>query len=73
MTEEFNLSEKIQDQYETKDTLIWTRDVKEFIRRLKEGICFCDEIEKPREFKIICKNCAWINNLTGKELSEVEE
>lgn len=35
LPEEFNLSDKIHDEYETVDTLIFTEDVKEFIRILK--------------------------------------
>jgi len=62
MKKEFNLSEKIYDENYCPDSSThWmkAKDVKEFIKRLKEELCICEECDRMR---IV------INKFAGEEL-----
>jgi hypothetical protein len=72
MTTEFNLSEKafISVRFPKADERIFReKDVKEFIRLLKEENCFCwafnDDYITP---KVLCFFCESLNKLAGDKL-----
>ena len=47
-------------------------DVKEFIKKLKEDLCFCEEIETDEETPE-CSICYSIRKLAGDELTKEQE
>jgi len=66
MTKEFKLSEKIQKDESGWNKVLYPKDVKEFIRRLKD--CFEQDLEPYSKFEIE----EFIDNLAGEELDRLE-
>jgi len=58
----WNLSDKILMHDNIEQLMFWADDVQEFIKRLKEELCYCcNEIK-------LCNDCQVINELAGSAL-----
>jgi len=68
MKEEFNLSDKINEGFDG-DNCINTKDVKEFIKKLKDELKFCCPFAKSHHMDCNCKEvCKRINLIAGDKL-----
>jgi len=52
--------------------VLYVEDVKEFIKKLKEDLCFCSEIETDDEISE-CAICYSIRKLAGDKLTKEQE